>query len=117
MNGTAAIGTFALQYVTGNDSRMANTSLNPNVVTIQTGSSGNPVTVPPYSVVRVDVTTPPVATIVNSASYQSGTLAPQQLVTAFGSGFASQTIAASSQPLRQDVEHDTVKIERESSSV
>ena len=58
-------------------------------LSIQTASSANPITVPPYSVLRADLTAPPVAAIVNSASFQPGPVAPQQLVTAFGSGFAS----------------------------
>ncbi len=98
-NGAAATGTFPLQLVTGADPSTANTAANPKAVTIQTGSSGNPVMVPPYAVLRADLTAPPVATLVNSASYQPGAVAPQQLVTAFGSGFASQTITAATQPL------------------
>jgi hypothetical protein len=90
VNGAPAAGTFALQFVTGTDPSTANTPANPNAVAIQTGSSGNPVTIPPYSVVRVDLRTPPVATFVNSASFQPGPLAPQQLVTAFGSGWETQ---------------------------
>jgi uncharacterized protein (TIGR03437 family) len=99
VNGAAAAGTFPLQFVTGTDPSEANSASNPNTVTIQTGKSGNPVTVPAYSVLRVDLTTPPVATFVNSASFQPGAFAPQQLVTAFGSGFASQTFTAPTQPL------------------
>jgi uncharacterized protein (TIGR03437 family) len=99
VNGTAATGTFSLQFVTGSDPSTANSAANPSAVTIQTASSGNPVTVPPYSVLRADVTTPPVATFVHSASFQPGPLAPLQLVTAFGSGFASQTISAATSTL------------------
>jgi uncharacterized protein (TIGR03437 family) len=99
VNGSPAASPFPTQFVSGTDPSAANSPENPNAVAVQTGSSGNPVTVPPYSVLRVDLKTPPVATFVNSASYQPGALAAQQLVTAFGSGFASQTITASSQPL------------------
>jgi len=99
VNGAAATGTFPVQFVTGADPSAANSPTSPNAVAIQTGSSGNPVTVPPYSVLRADVVIPPVATFFNSASFQPGPLAPQQLVTAFGSGFASQTITATTQPL------------------
>ncbi|SPE27881.1 exported hypothetical protein [Candidatus Sulfopaludibacter sp. SbA3] len=99
VNGAAATGTFPLQFVTGSDPSAANSAANPNAVTIHTGSSSNPVMVPPYSVLRADVTTPPVATFVNSASFQPGAMAPQQLITAFGSGFASQVITAATQPL------------------
>jgi uncharacterized protein (TIGR03437 family) len=45
------------------------------------------------------LTAPPVATFVNSATYRTGPLAAQQLATAFGSGFASQNIVASSSTL------------------
>ena len=68
-------------------------------MTLQGGSSSNPVTIPPYSVVRVDLVTPAVATLVHGASYQSGPLAPNQLVSAFGSGIAPQPVGATTQPL------------------
>ena len=99
VNGAAATGSFPLQFVTATDPSSANTAASPTTVTIQTGNSGNPVMVPAYSVLRADLTTPAVATFVNSASFQPGALAPQQLVTAFGSGFASQTFTAAKQPL------------------
>jgi uncharacterized protein (TIGR03437 family) len=98
-NGTAAAGTLPLQFVAGADPSTSNTPASTNAITIQTGSSGNPVTVPPYSVLRADITTPALATIVNSASFQPGPVAHQELVTAFGSGFASDTITAPAQPL------------------
>jgi uncharacterized protein (TIGR03437 family) len=99
VNGSAAAGPFPVQFVTGTEPGAMNTAAHPNTIAIQTSSSSNPVTVPPYSVLRADISTPPVATLVNSASYQTGALAVQQLVTAFGSGFASQTITAQAQPL------------------
>jgi uncharacterized protein (TIGR03437 family) len=99
VNGEAAAGPFPLQFITAADPSTANTATSQNAVSIQTASSANPITVPPYSVLRADLIVPPVATIVNSASFQPGPVAPQQLVTAFGSGFASQAISASSQPL------------------
>lgn len=94
VNGSAVAGPFPLTFVAGPDPSTANSSANGSAVVVQTGNSGNPVTVPPYCVLRVDVKTPPVATILNSASYQPGPLAPQQLVMAFGSDFASQTLVA-----------------------
>ena len=39
-----------------NDPSIKNTPTNPTAVTVQSGNSANPVTVPPYSVMRVDVT-------------------------------------------------------------
>jgi uncharacterized protein (TIGR03437 family) len=99
VNGSAATGTFPLTFVAGSDPTAANSPTNQSAVSVQTGDSANPVTVPPYCVMRIDVKVPPVPTFVNSASFQPGPLAPGQLVTAFGSGFASQTIAAAQQPL------------------
>jgi uncharacterized protein (TIGR03437 family) len=99
VNGAAATGTFPLQFVAGTDPSAVNTPESPNTVAIQTGTSANPVTVPPYSVMRVDLRTPAVVSVVNSASFQPGPVAPLQLATAFGSGFAAQTITAQSQPL------------------
>jgi len=99
VNGSASTGTFPLQFVSGSDPSTANSPTSPNAVAIQTGSSGNPLMVPAYSVLRANIMTPAVATLVNSASFAPGALAPQQLITAFGSGFASQTITAAAQPL------------------
>jgi uncharacterized protein (TIGR03437 family) len=99
VNGAEATGLFPLQFITAADPSTANTSTSKNAISIQTASSANPITVPPYCVLRADLTAPPVATVVNSASFQAGPVAPQQLVTAFGSGFASQAITATVQPL------------------
>jgi hypothetical protein len=55
LNGLALTGTFPVQFVTGTDPSAANTATNQNAVVIQTGTSANPVTVGPYSVVRVDL--------------------------------------------------------------
>ncbi len=99
VNGAAATGTFPLQFITAADPSTANTSASKNTISIQTASSANPIMVPPYSVLRADLNTPPVAAFVNSASFQPGPVAPQELVTAFGSGFASQPLVASGQPL------------------
>ena len=99
VNGTAATGPFPLRFITATDPSTANTDSSTNAISIQTASSANPITVPPYSVLRADIITPAVAAFVNSASFQAGPVAPQQLVTAFGSGFASQTITAPGRPL------------------
>jgi uncharacterized protein (TIGR03437 family) len=99
VNGAAVAGTLALQFITAADPSTANASTNTNAVTIQTASSTNPITVPPYSVLRADLGSTPVIAVLNSASFHTGPVAPQQLVTAFGSGFASQTLTASTQPL------------------
>lgn len=98
VNGSTPAGPFPLQYISGSDPTVMN-SFGKAAVAIQGGSSSNPVTIPPYSVMRVDLVTPAIATLVHGASYQSGPLAPNQLVSAFGSGFAPQAIGASSQPL------------------
>jgi len=99
VNGMAATGPFPLRFITATDPSTANTDSSTNAISIQTASSANPITVPPYSVLRADIITPAVAAFVNSASFQAGPVAPQQLVTAFGSGFASQTITAPGRPL------------------
>ena len=99
VNGTPVTGTIPLQFVTAPDPSTANTSTNQTAIAVQTASSTNPITVPPYSVLRADLVTPTVAAFVNSASFQGGSVAPQELVTAFGSGFASRTIVAPGEPL------------------
>jgi uncharacterized protein (TIGR03437 family) len=110
MNGTAMAGTFPIQFVTGTDPTAVNTANKPTAVAMQSTTSANPVTVPPYSVVGVSLITPAVATLVHAASYQAGALAPEQLVSAFGSGFAAQAIGASSQPLPTILGDTTISI-------
>jgi uncharacterized protein (TIGR03437 family) len=117
VNGAAASGTFPLQSIAGSDPGAANSFENPNNVAMQTGSSANPVTVPPYSVLRVDLVTPAVATVVDSASFRPVALAPQQVATAFGSGIASQTISAAGQPLPVTLGDTTINVVDSAGSV
>jgi uncharacterized protein (TIGR03437 family) len=99
VNGVAAAGNFPLQFITAADPSTANTGTSQSAIAIQTAASPNPISVPPYSVLRADIVSAPLAVLVHSASFQPVPLAPNQLVTAFGSGFASQTITATGQPL------------------
>jgi uncharacterized protein (TIGR03437 family) len=109
MNGTAPSGPFPVQFITATDPSSANT-FTVTSVAIQASSSGNPVTVPPYSVLRADLTSPPVATLVSSADYRTGPAAPSQLVTAFGSGFAASALAAQALPLPTTLGNTTISI-------
>jgi uncharacterized protein (TIGR03437 family) len=97
--GTSVSGTLPVQMISGSDPTVQNTSASPNAVSIQSSTSANPVTVPAYSVVRVDLNSPAVATAVSSASFAPGPVAPQEIVTLFGPGIATQTAAAASLPL------------------
>jgi len=91
VNGVPVSGTLPTQFLSGGDPAAANTAPSPTAVSIQTAPSANPVTVPAYSVVRVDLSAPPVVTAVNSASYATGPVAPQEIVTLFGTGIATQS--------------------------
>jgi len=95
LNGTAVSGTMPLQFIAGSDPAAVNTAANQNTVSVQTSASANPVTVPAYSVVRVDLDSPAAAAVVGSASYAAGPVAPQEIVSLFGPGMASQTAIAS----------------------
>jgi uncharacterized protein (TIGR03437 family) len=117
VNGSTPAGPFPLQYVTGTDPSVSNTSTNPSAVAIQTGSSANPVMIPPYSVVRADLVTPAVAALVHGASYRGSSLAPNQLVSAFGSSFAPQAVGASTQPLPTVLGGTTISITDSSGAV
>jgi uncharacterized protein (TIGR03437 family) len=94
LNGTPVSGTLPLTFIAGSDPTVQNTATSQNTVAVQTSSSTNPVTVPAYSVVRVDLNSPAVASAVSSASFASGFVAPQEIVALFGSGIASQTATA-----------------------
>jgi uncharacterized protein (TIGR03437 family) len=95
LNGAPVSGTLPLQYIAGSDPAAVNTALNPSTVSVQTSASTNPVTVPGYSVVRVDLDSSAVAAVVGSASYAAGPVAPQEIVSLFGPAMASQTAIAS----------------------
>jgi uncharacterized protein (TIGR03437 family) len=95
LNGSAVSGTLPLQFIAGSDPTAVNTAANQNAVSVQTSTSANPVTVPAYSVVRVDLDSPAVASVVSSASYAAGPVAAQEIVSLFGPGMASQTAIAS----------------------
>jgi hypothetical protein len=55
LNGTEVAGSLPLQFITGTVPSNVNTSTTDSPITIQTSSSANPIPVPPYSVVRVDL--------------------------------------------------------------
>ena len=95
LNGTPVAGTLPLQFIAGSDPTAVNTAAKQNTVSVQTSTSTNPVTVPAYSVVRVDLDSPTLAAVVGSASYAAGPVAPQEIVSLFGPGVAAQTAIAS----------------------
>ena len=94
VNGTAVSGTLPLTFISGSDPTATNTASNQKAVSLQTSTSANPVTVPAYSVVRVDLNSPAVVTAVSSASYASGPVASQEIAALFGTGIASQSVSA-----------------------
>jgi hypothetical protein len=55
VNGAAEKGSYAMTYLSSTDPTATNTAASPTAVKIQTASVTNPVTVPPYSVVRLDL--------------------------------------------------------------
>jgi uncharacterized protein (TIGR03437 family) len=95
VNGSPVTGTLLVQFIAGPDPSAVNTATAQNTVSVQTSTSANPVSVPAYSVVRVDLNSPAVVTAVNSASYALGPVAPQEIVALFGPGMASETATAS----------------------
>jgi len=56
VNGEREEGPFPVQFVSSDVPSTKNTPTNPTAVSVQSGNSENPVTVPPYSVMRLDVT-------------------------------------------------------------
>ena len=55
LNGSQVAGSLPLQFITGTDPSTLNTSSTQSPISIQTMNSANPIPVPPYSVVRVDL--------------------------------------------------------------
>jgi uncharacterized protein (TIGR03437 family) len=98
INGTPVSGTLPVQFIAGADPTAVNTASTSDTVAVKASTSANPVTVPAYSVVRVDLNSPAVATVASNASYATGPVAPLEIVSLFGAGLASQT-ASTSPPL------------------
>jgi len=96
LNGAAASGTFLVEYIAGADPTVTNTASAPAAVAIQTLSSANPVNVPAYSVVRVDLNTPAGVSASSSASLGVVTISSQEIVTLQSAGIVAQS--ASAQP-------------------
>lgn len=94
VNGTPVSGTLPVTFIAGSDPTVQNTSASSSPVVVQTSTTTNPVTVPAYSVVRVDLNSPAVVSAVSSASFTSGSIAPQEIVSLFGTGIATQTVSA-----------------------
>jgi uncharacterized protein (TIGR03437 family) len=90
VNGTAVAGTLSVTMIAGSDPTAVNTATSA-AVALQSSTSANPVAVPAYSVVRVDLNAPAVVTAVSNASYAAGPVAPQEIVSLFGPGIATQT--------------------------
>ena len=84
VNGTPVSGTLPVTYIAGSDPTVQNTAANQGAVAVQSATSSNPVTVPAYSVVRVDLPSNVSLAVVNNASYSTGPVAPQEIVSLFG---------------------------------
>jgi len=55
VNGAAPKGSLAMTFLSSTDPTATNTAKSPNAVIVQTQTVTNPVTIPPYSVVRLDL--------------------------------------------------------------
>ncbi|MGB0065830.1 MAG: hypothetical protein WBP85_15410 [Terracidiphilus sp.] len=81
IDGREVAGPIREQFVTSAYPDAANEPSDQNAITIQTAISGNPITVPPYSVLRADLVTPPLVSFANAASLLPGAVTPQEQVT------------------------------------
>jgi alpha-L-arabinofuranosidase len=55
VNGAAAKGSYAMTFLSSTDPTATNTATSPTAVKVQTQTVTSPVTIPPYSVVRLDL--------------------------------------------------------------
>jgi uncharacterized protein (TIGR03437 family) len=96
VDGNPVTGTLPVRLISGSDPTATNSATNQDNVALQASTATNPITVPPYSVVRADLSIPPPLIVVNSASYARGPVAPQEIASIFGPAIATQTAIASS---------------------
>jgi len=110
MNGSMAPGPLPLQFVTSADPSAADSPTTPAAVTPQTAMSGNPITVGPYSVVRADLTSPPIVAVVSSANPRSTALAPSQTATVRASGLAIRELVAPERMLLSPLDGANIEV-------
>jgi uncharacterized protein (TIGR03437 family) len=79
VNGASAEGPFHLQFITSPNADTKNESGSPTI-SVQTGTSSNPIKVPPFSVLRADLIADPVVKFENAASLEPGPVAPLEEV-------------------------------------
>lgn len=93
LNSAPVSGTLPVTMISGSDPTVQNTTTNPNAVAITTSTSANPITIPSYSVVRVDLNSPAAVVAESSASFAPGPLAPLEIVSLFGSSIPASLTA------------------------
>jgi uncharacterized protein (TIGR03437 family) len=94
LNGAAVVGPLTATMISGTDPTVQNTAASTSV-SVQSSTLFNPVTLPAYSVVRVDLNLNMVASAVSNASYAAGVVAPWEIVSLFGNGIATAAASAS----------------------
>jgi uncharacterized protein (TIGR03437 family) len=109
LNGSPVSSQMPIQFIGASDPSTANTSQNTTAVKVSSTTSSNPITVPPYSVVRADLNAPSIGNVVNSASYQNG-VAPDELATLFGSNMADGLIVTPGLPLQTMLGNTSIHI-------
>jgi uncharacterized protein (TIGR03437 family) len=111
VNGTTPSGTYPLTFVAGDDPSATNTASEPNNVAIQFQTTQIPVSIPAYSVVRLDLT-PPSPTSVNLVSAANGQapLAAESIAAAYGGGLSGGTNSAPILPLPMNLQSTSVQV-------
>jgi uncharacterized protein (TIGR03437 family) len=71
---------------------------------------GNPTSSPSAVAVLLNTAAPPAFTSVTAAGFEAGPVAPESIVSAFGTGLASSTAAASSLPLPTSLGGATLRV-------
>jgi uncharacterized protein (TIGR03437 family) len=110
MNGSAVAGPLPLQFVTGAEPGTNNSPTDPDAIVTQAAVSGNPITVGPYSVVRADLASPPIVSVVSSANPRSTALASSQRATTVATGLAIKELAPPERPLPSPLDGATIVV-------
>jgi uncharacterized protein (TIGR03437 family) len=111
VNGKAPAGTFPMTLVASNDPSAVNSASAPNHISIQFQTTQIPVTIPAFSVVRLDLT-PPSPTPVTSVSAAAGSaaVAAEGIASAYGTGLASGARPATILPLATTLQSSSVQV-------
>jgi len=111
VNGASPSGTLPITLAANPDPTSVNTASSPNKISIQHQSSKTPVTIPAYSVVRIDLSAPTPASLnLLSAANGQAPLAVEGIAAAYGKALSPGQQPAPNSPFAMTMQTSSVQV-------